>query len=373
MRPSFLRFAVLACLLLSGYPLRALTVSIDTESATSVLQALADPSLTYDRALEIAKLPGNQGIIRKMREFDIPATKESFATALVAAAKGQEVTQPNETIFMFPMVKSESATLTALLRNINEHPEEFARRIEQRVAMFSPTNLNMKLQGYVVAGGDGGGYAFDEPFFYLNIGLVDDIAFARETTMHELYHAVQGAYPVNSKKMWTDPPAADAAGRARQQTCANVANLYWDVVKEGTAELVGDPAQLSGAKGEGAKGEIVQRVLTDLADGEKHVADSVTLLELSTIGLEAHEPADPEKVYALGFYGHGILYNIGYTMAKAVVAAEGPQALVTYIDKPAYTFMEHYTSLPLYGKDRAHPKLGPNTVAALKMLAAGCE
>jgi hypothetical protein len=80
-----------------------------------------------------------------------------------------------------------------------------------------------------------------------------------------------------------------------------------------------------------------------------------------------------DDVYDVDFFGHGILYNVGYVMAKAITDAKGPQGLAAYLKLPPEQFVLDYTQLPLYGQDEAHPLLLPNTIAAAKRLAAGCK
>jgi hypothetical protein len=47
--------------------------------------------------------------------------------------------------------------------------------------------------------------------------------------------------------------------------------------------------------------------------------------------------------------------------------------LAAYLKLPPEQFVLGYLKLPLYGKDEAHPLLLPNTIAAVKRVASGCE
>jgi hypothetical protein len=51
-------------------------------------------------------------------------------------------------------------------------------------------------------------------------------------------------------------------------------------------------------------------------------------------------------------------------MAKAIVEKDGPQGLAAFLKQPPYKFVLRYTQLPAYGRDKDHPKLGPNTIDA---------
>jgi len=115
------------------------------------------------------------------------------------------------------------------------------------------------------------------------------------------------------------------------------------------------------------------RTLTDLNDGQKHIQDSVTLLEMSFIALNASEPVPYDEMYSVDFFGHGVVYNIAYVMAKAIVAQDGPQGLAAFLKQPTYKFVLRYIQLPAYGMDKDHPKLGPNTIDTANQLANGCN
>ena len=80
-----------------------------------------------------------------------------------------------------------------------------------------------------------------------------------------------------------------------------------------------------------------------------------------------------EDVYEVGFLGHGVLYGVGYVMARDIADSGGTQAIVDLLKEPSYMFILRYAELAKYGIDDAYPKLGSNTVAAARRLAAGCK
>ena len=342
----------------------AITVTINTDSAKAVLIALENPSLTHEEALKVARMTGNQGIIREMNGFKIAVTIDSFANALWASAHGQKVTDPTETALYFDIVKPKAAQLLALTRQIEANPQAFQESIEKRIALFTLPGAEIHLQGYIVAGGDGGGYAFGGTDFYLNLEFNDDMAVAKTVTTHELYHAVQGAF-ANERKPTLEAPAHLSH---TQQACANVAHLFADVYEEGSATYVEDISTLAQSHSESAV-----KQLTDINEGLAHLHDSATLLELSVIGLNTSEAVPFDDVYSVGFYGHGVLYDIGNGMARAIVENDGPQGLAGFLKQPPYKFALRYTQLPRYGADKDHPKLGPNTLKSLNQLATGCK
>ena len=103
-----------------------------------------------------------------------------------------------------------------------------------------------------------------------------------------------------------------------------------------------------------------------------HIRTSVTLLDLSVTGLEIADAMPFDDIYAVGFLGHGVLYDIGLVMAKAIAEEDGPQGLAAFLEQPPYRFVLHYTQLAKYGADAEHPKLGPNTIGAAQRLNSGC-
>jgi hypothetical protein len=78
-------------------------------------------------------------------------------------------------------------------------------------------------------------------------------------------------------------------------------------------------------------------------------------------------------MYDVDFLGHGVVYNIAYVMAKAIVAQDGTQGLAMFLKVPTCKFVLRYTQLPSYAADKDHPRLGPHTIAAANRLAHGCK
>ena len=353
-----LRISLIGVLLLlsaAAHEAPTITVTIDTSAGEADLTALQNSLLTYEEALKIAKMPGNQGIIQKENEFKIPVNAETFANALVAAARGRKVTDPAEAALYFEKMKPKAEQLLALTRAITASPQAFKESIEKRIALFTPPGSEIHLQGYIVAGGDGGGYAFGDTKFYLNLLFNDDMAVAKTVTTHELYHAVQGAF-------------AHERIRASEKPCENTAQLFVNIYEEGSAMEVEDSSTLAQSHSESAA-----RQLADIGEGLAHLHNSAMLLELSIAGLNADKAVPYDDVYAVGFHGHGVLYDIGYGIARAIVESDGPRGLAVFLKQPAYKFALRYTQLSSYGADEDHPKLGLNTVDALNRLASGCK
>ncbi len=110
--------------------------------------------------------------------------------------------------------------------------------------------------------------------------------------------------------------------------------------------LVENPSSLAQSHSESAA-----RQMTDIREGLAHLHDSATLLGLSVAGLQAMPAVPFDDVYAVGFLGHGVLYDIGYAVAKAIAENDGPQGLAAFLRQPSHQFLLRYT--------RATPRMGP--------------
>ena len=341
-------------------------VTVDSASARAVLSSLGDAKLTAQRALEICALPGNQGLVRKENSYGRKATTQSCADALLAVAQGRA---PDPAFrFRFEVIKPRAVQLSALLDRIEADPVMFQQWVTARVNRFSPQSPAVPIVGYLVAGGTSGGFAFGQPQFYENLNYFDEFDVARVVMAHELYHAIQGAYAGSQKNWWSEKEAEHGPDHVLAKQCSTNDDLLSALYEEGTASYVGDPFLLRDAKGAGSK-----KMLTEMEQGIAMVRSSVTLLELSFTGLNAPDPVPFDEVYALGFYVPETEYKLGYVMAKALATDRGDAALTELLKQPPYAFTAEYMRLPKYGQDEDHPKLGPNTTAAVERLRAGCR
>lgn len=270
--------------------------------------------------------------------------------------------------FNFAPLKPRAVELTALLDRIEANPVAFQQWVTARVNQFSPPNSRVAITGYLVAGGVSGGFSFDKPEFFLDLAYFNDFDVARVVMAHELYHAVQSAYAPSQKAWWHNKDAEKGPDRTLAQQCSTTYDYFDALYLEGTASYVGDPFLLRDVKSAAA-----EKMLTEMKEGIANLGNSVTLLELSILGLDAPNPVPFDDVYALGFYVPEIEYKLGYTMAKAIAADGGDQAITALLNQPSYAFTNAYTTLPKYGKDNEHPRLGPNTIVAVKRLQSGCS
>lgn len=357
---TILRLAVL-CLLVSAAPRLGasnIIVQINDESARAVLQAVQDPNLTMQAALDVARLSGSHGLIRKAQSYGRPGTEQLFAKALVAAAHYDTAYQ-DPSRFRFDEVRDHAAATAQALTALQDPAFHRLATAETRIAEFTPPELSGKVTGYLVVGGTSGGFAFGEPEFFLNLQMFPSAVLATTIMEHELFHAVQGLAMAAHKI-----PAAAEACVHRQSGGTDISNLFRSLEMEGTAALVGDELVLptSGADAP----TVAERA--DFAKNVDLVKLHVTQLELAVHGLATAVSVSPEEVYAANFYGYQELYGLGYVMARAIAEQGGPAAIQQVIGEPAAYFVLRYTRLPGYGDTL--PALGHETTTTGKSIAA---
>lgn len=337
-----------------------LALDIDPSAAIAVLDALETPTLSLERARTIAKLPGNQGLIRKARSYGRAADDESFALALLAAARGDS-NVPDPSRFDFRRVRPHVKQLRVVIAALQDPATGRIEAAKRRIAEYTPMGLTGRITGYFVVGGTSGGFAFGEPSFFLNIDYFPDAALATTILEHELYHAVQN----------TARNAQKQAATATSQCLTRIAmpthmdDLFDSLVAEGTASAVGDVLALP-KTADGVVGEERRKVSRNVGMVDR----SVTLLELSAHAV-ATGAIDFDKIYELGFYGDEILYALGYVIAKAIEREQGPAAIADLTRHGSgAVFIDRYRQLKAYGSNDDTPALGPKTLDWARRMAA---
>lgn len=353
-----MRALVLLCIALLpmiGVHAESLEVRLDFDAAREVIAAVGNPQLTRDEALRIAHLPGNQGLLQKIRSYGRPADEDHFAQALLAAAR-QEPDAPFSD-YGFAKVRVAAPALRETLESLAGPSAKSMDQIKRRVGQFTPASLTGRVTGYAIVGGSSGGFSFGKTDFYLNLARYAAPPLAATVMEHELYHAIQGLARTH------DPAGADMP--PRRKAClqrlpggVEMAELFESLYDEGTATYVGDVLLLSHEADANTR-----RDIDHLERNIRWVERSVTLLELAVHGLATGTKASYDAIYALGFYNDEILYALGYVMAKHIVAHNGAGALSVLLTQAPAEFVKAYVALQKEGKDGANgPTLGAATV-----------
>lgn len=346
--------AAVAVMFAGAASAQSLAVKVDAEAARAVLAAVRNPALTETEALAIARLPGNQGLIRKVRSYNRPADDNRLAEALLAAARHRASAE--DANYKFAAVRDAADKIAPVVEALAD-PASLAG-VQARIALFTPGRVKGAAAGYLIAGGPAGGFAFGEPEFYLNVARFPAASLARVIMAHELYHGVQGL------AMELRPASAAAkACLAKMPEAENLGNLFASLQQEGMASYVGDVLALPA-------GDLDAKTARDKAQrGVDLVERSVTLLALSTHALTSGSAIAYEDIYGLGFYGDEILYSLGYVMVRAIAKEGGNAAVAELIDQPGAAFVMRYVSLANYGKGKDAPEIDPVTVTWAKRLA----
>jgi hypothetical protein len=339
-------------------------VTIATDAAQAVLEAINNPSLTEAEARRIAQLPANKMAQRKVQTFDPAGTEDRFVVELLAEAKG---TKPEgKDLFRFERARRARAGTLNVLAAIKKNPVDFARWVNDRVEAFSPPGPPLKLEGHLIAAGGPTGFAFGGNDFYLNIThFPDDLLAAKAVTAHELYHAVQGAaFKSQGKVLRSFKEAEWKALPSKPDKDAYIVDRFLgNLVTEGIAMYVSDPELLTASSGAYSKWD-----LTRLRRQQNNLSGLVTMLDLALIGLTSDQPINYRKAYAMGFLSEDQpLYFLGYEMAKSIERKKGPKRLGELLTGTGCGFFRDFIEASA-GDDKA-PKLGEHT---LRMVSTHC-
>lgn len=133
--PSIASVVVIVGSLLCVPSLLSQQIKIDTASARAVLKSLQDPDLTYEQAMAVAKLDGNQGMIREMRDLGEADMEEQFVRALLSASRNQPASDAAEKDYNFTAVKKAAPAIAMLLDQIEKGLEVDVRA---RIRPYTP-------------------------------------------------------------------------------------------------------------------------------------------------------------------------------------------------------------------------------------------
>ena len=327
-------------------------ISIDFSAARAVLDAVRNSRLTVDEALMIARLPGNQGLIRKAKSYGRTATDDLFAKALVAAAR-HDSAFIDVSKFQFDTVRDHATQTEQAMAGLGDARLPLVDQVKQRIARFTPATLSGRVAGYLVVGGTSGGFAFGDPQFYLNLDRFPSATLASTIISHELFHAVQAL--ARSAHQPSPEQEKCVVGTAH---AGDVADFFDSLSAEGTASYVGDVLSIPEVGTDDPSAKDRARFARNVG----LVGRSVTQLELSIHGLTTGAEVSPDAVYELGFYGDEVMYALGYVMARAIAKEQGDATIGDLIGMPGAAFVKRYAHLKGYGKTKDIPALKPATI-----------
>ena len=307
---------------LSSSAFAQLRVDVDVRFAQATLQALGNPQISIESAEDIARLPGNQAIIKKITEMGGKASTLSFATALQDAAAGRE-SAPE---YGFEAARKNRVKALAMVTKIAAPKSEFVNAVAPRINEFAPKGISGSVTGYLIAGGPVDGLSFTSPGFYLDVVRLDgDEEAAKQMMAHELFHAVQNLASNGRFLLATEYDLARYAALSKPQRDCYVGQiLFGNLMSEGTASLVGD-GMLQNAK--------ASKRLEDRLHGSPEAMKArIDLLESLLLAGTSENAVGIDRLYGIGFYsyfssGRPALYDLGQFMATEIVAQRANQAI----------------------------------------------
>lgn len=365
MNPNFTRVAILMVPLLFSLDVlgrQNITIELDTASARATLSAFGKATAT-DEVTRIAKLPGNQALIRQAGRFDKNATEENFVAALGQSARNASVGKPGEAgpfvpdTFRFTRLRDALAPTRNLLEQIERNPQKLTTEVINRIRLFTPEGVNMKVKVYLIAGGTSDGFAPDANNFYIALDYFEDDYEGLKLLMaHELFHNVQSLTLEGKRVVATDAPP----------NVRNSHNLLLNTLKEGTASVVGDPLEVAGGK------KYTTWFQGKFKNNLRRIDANFALFDTLLFRLYNDPSAEPGRLYNIGFSGSfdSAMYFVGYRMAKSLEKYEGKGAIAASISDDPMKFFARYIALYQKHNDPELIKFSASTEEILKKLSA---
>ncbi len=315
--------------------------SIDTSAADAVLAAAtSDPLHAAASAAAATTVPAVQAMSAKEHKYSPEASADSFRASVVALANGGS-TKP----FALDEVRAKSARVRALLDALQQRRVELTARLVGRLKAFTPPGPNLHATLAVVLGSHQNGWVPDQktPVFYIDAGLQgDDVDGLIAVAAHELFHVVQGAAQPDWTPLFNDSTSASP----REREMHNLHAAFMNLVIEGMADYVGDPAVFPGT------GSTLTHDRREYARNLARSGETFALFDTIVFRF-SHEPAAPlGTLLGIGFGGSWDQtgYYVGYAMAKAIDRYLGRDRLRALVSQAPEEFLADYIAV-----SRAHP------------------
>ncbi|MGD0143655.1 MAG: DUF5700 domain-containing putative Zn-dependent protease [Rhizomicrobium sp.] len=340
----------------------AISVTIDTAAAEAVFNAAnADPAHAAALADAALALPAVQAMIAKDHKYFPAETADSFRTSVVALANGG-----SDSTFSLDDLRSRPTAVRNLLDALQQRRAELTARLRDRLASFAPPGISLHATLAVVVGSHQNGWVADQktPIFYIDAGFQKgDFDALIATASHELFHVVQGAVQPDWGPVFRESGSASAADREAHNLHAALVNL----VIEGMADYVGDPAQMPGT------GAGIEQSRKEYARSLARSSENFALFDTIIFRLARDGDAPLQTLLSIGFGGawDQTGYYVGYRMAKAIDRYMGRRRLRALVALSAEEFVLDYIAV-----SKAHPgdpeitPLAASTVAAVTDLKA---
>jgi Putative zinc dependent peptidase (DUF5700) len=339
-----------------------LTISVDTAPAEAVLQA-ATGTAAQAGALADATLalPAIRAMIAKEHRYVPEASVESWRLALTGLADGG-----NGLPFDLRGLRDRPEAVRELLATLASRHDEVTARLTQRLQRFAPAGVELRATLSVVLGSHQNGWVPDQntPIFYVDAGFhAPDADALVAVAAHELFHLVQGAAQPDLGAALADSASAVPAERIAHNVHAALLNL----VIEGMADYVGDPAAFPGS------GAGITRARREYARNHARRSETFALFDTLIFRLARDSQAPLGPLLSIGFGGtwDQTGYYVGYDMAAAIdrhLGSERLRALVTLA--PEDFVLDYVRACEDNATDHELVPLAPSTIEGVKMSRA---
>lgn len=307
-------------------------IQLDFESAKAITNLLIQSKTTDPELDQIAKLYGNQQLIRKVTSYNKSGTETVFKQTLremveTGTIKGNDP-------FEWKIVKGKLSEIRQLIDQLSTKTT-FVEEVKNRILPYSPPNINASVRACFLVGGGSLGFTIgnDDTFNVALQKIGDDYEGLLELVAHELYHSIQqvGERRRIKEKTASDPP----------RNIINTAIMLSNLWSEGTANLVGDFTKIKNPK------DFSKTQQDGYNRNGQRSRQNFALFESLLYSAYYDSTANISELYNIAFttaYDE-TTYDMGYRMAKVIEENREKAALADLIDKDPIEFCQLYVAI----------------------------
>ncbi|MCO1336486.1 hypothetical protein MO867_19320 [Microbulbifer sp. OS29] len=305
----------------------AVNMTVDFESAHMLVDILSKDKISDQQLEKLMGLQGIQATIHQTSRFDNGATAEVFKSTLVDVIEGRPNTYDP---FRFHKLKDDLLGLKKIITTIENNPQHYINDVRQGISSYSPNNLSIETNIFIVVGGTSDGWAKDGNFYIALQYFKGDYKGLLILSIHELYHVAQPYFYGKSQKP--------------DSSCEKILN---QTRMEGIASIVGSPFNVTEGK------EYIvwfqQKYKTNL----QRISDNFVLLEMMLYRACNDPDVEFDRIYPLGFSGrwNSPLYYVGYYIGNTIEEIKGRDFLISTLKKSPSAMFKAY--IDIYKEDKA--------------------
>jgi hypothetical protein len=300
---------------------------VDDRFPVRVLALFEVESLDAAELESIVALPGARALLRKVQGHAPAADAELMKEALRRAHAGEVW---DEDPFYFWHSRRQRDKTAALLTALRSE-DALASSVAAQLAPYLPEGFALDTRIVLVLGGASAGWTLGDGAFQIGLDhhANDSVEFLERSAAHEVYHVVQESL--------LPPPASVDPDDPR----ARVDALLRALVMEGTASLMDDFTGLDD------DGKLLATLRARQERNGARLDSAYVLFETLVFRAARDRHADLNALYGIGFldpWGSSA-YEVGRSMAEAIVAADGSRAVPDLLLRGPRAFVRRYIEL----------------------------